>query len=90
MLVKLHQTVTELHLVEASRKHDRLWRRAEQPMASLGIQPSLVEHIRDERNPEVFATKTRMWLLAAIRSQASEWPEHHPETVRKDRFLSLQ
>ena len=62
MLGKLQELVTELYLVDAPGKRDRLWQRVEKAMAKLKVPASIAEHILDKKDVEILAKNVQDWL----------------------------
>jgi hypothetical protein len=62
MLDRLAEIVSELYLADTDAKRLRLWKRAETAMKALHIPPTLINHILEQRKPEILAENLKNWL----------------------------
>ncbi len=65
MLGKLSNLVSELYLVEAQEKEQRLWQKAHKAMEKLNIPQAIIDHILEKRDVEILAKNLQDWLKAA-------------------------
>ena len=64
MLGKLSNLVSELYLVEAREKEQRLWQKARKAMEKLNIPQAIINHITESQDVEILAKNLQDWLKA--------------------------
>jgi len=65
MLTKLGEIVTDLYLATTDKKRDQLWDRAHKAMTNLKVPPTIIEHICEKKDVEVFARNVHDWTAQA-------------------------
>ena len=62
MLQKLSDLVSELYLADTEQKKQKLWKRVKKALEKLKISPAIVDHIMEEKNPEILAKNLQEWI----------------------------
>ncbi|MHC4125936.1 MAG: hypothetical protein ACYSRR_05725 [Planctomycetota bacterium] len=62
MLSKIGEIVSELYLARSDAKKEQLWQRAQKAMTKLKIPDVIIEHVMQEKSPEILAKNLQTWL----------------------------